>query len=53
MAARFEAARLTEKYVEQPKTSQRREGLDMKLALDSPNCFRFSCCHQADGLLAR
>jgi hypothetical protein len=28
-AARIEAARRTEEYVEQPKTSQRREGLDM------------------------
>jgi hypothetical protein len=31
-AARNEAARRTEEYVEQPKTSQRREGLDMELA---------------------
>jgi len=30
-AARIEAARRTEEYVEQPKTSQRREGLDMEL----------------------
>jgi hypothetical protein len=30
-AARIEAARRTEVYVEQPKTSQRREGLDMEL----------------------
>jgi len=32
-AARIEAARRTEMYVEQPKTSQRREGLDMELEL--------------------
>jgi hypothetical protein len=32
-AARIEAARRTEEYVEQPKTSQRREGLDMELEL--------------------
>jgi len=31
-AARIEAARRTKEYVEQPKTSQRREGLDMELA---------------------
>lgn len=30
-AARIEAARRTEVHVEQPQTSQRREGLDMKL----------------------
>jgi len=30
-AARIEAVRRTEEYVEQPKTSQRREGLDMEL----------------------
>jgi hypothetical protein len=30
-AARIEAARRTEVYVEQPKTSQRREGLDLEL----------------------
>jgi len=30
-AARIEAARRTEEYVEQPKTSQRREGLDIEL----------------------
>jgi hypothetical protein len=32
-AARIEVARRTEEYVEQPKTSQRREGLDMGLEL--------------------
>ena len=30
-AARIEAARHTEEHVEQPKTSQRREGLDREL----------------------
>jgi len=30
-AARIEAVRRTEEYVEQPKTSQRREGLAMEL----------------------
>jgi len=30
-AARIEAARRTEEYVEQLKTSQRREGVDMEL----------------------
>jgi len=39
-AARIEAARRTEAYVEQPKTSQRREGLDMELELDSPGSMR-------------
>jgi len=34
-AARIEAARRTEAYVEQPKTSQRREGLDRELELRS------------------
>ena len=33
MAARNEGARRTEEYVEQPKKSQRREGLDMELEL--------------------
>jgi hypothetical protein len=33
-AARIEVARRTEEYVEQSKTSQRREGLDMELELD-------------------
>jgi len=32
-AARIEAARRTEEYVEQPKTSQRKEGLDLELEL--------------------
>jgi arsenite methyltransferase len=32
-AARIEAAKRTAEYVEQPKTSQRREGLDMELEL--------------------
>jgi hypothetical protein len=33
-AARIEAARRTEEYVEQQKTSQRREGLEMDLELE-------------------
>jgi len=32
-AARIEAARRTEEHVEQPKTSQHRDGLDMELEL--------------------
>jgi hypothetical protein len=32
-AARIEAARRTGEYVEMPKTSQRREGLDLELEL--------------------
>jgi hypothetical protein len=35
-ATRIEAARRTEVYVEQPKTSQRREGLDMEWELLVP-----------------
>jgi hypothetical protein len=37
-AARIEAARRTNLYVELPKTSQRREGLDMELVLGIPGC---------------
>ena len=46
-AARIEAARRTEEYVEQPKTSQRREGLDMELelALSQSLPYHLEQCH--------